>query len=85
MLFIYSFDEDILHICGSLIPENTGNVKWLETDPEESQAYRFANFEVSSHLFHSITLSLMHFPDTPALRKRGLATKGLLNCSSLIT
>ncbi|KAJ8533555.1 hypothetical protein K7X08_006879 [Anisodus acutangulus] len=36
---VKNFDEEILHICGSLIPANTGNVQWLETKAEESQAY----------------------------------------------
>ncbi|KAF3676763.1 hypothetical protein FXO37_05164 [Capsicum annuum] len=34
------FDEEILHICGSLVPSNTGSIQWLETKAEESQAYR---------------------------------------------
>ncbi|XP_059303792.1 uncharacterized protein LOC132055809 isoform X1 [Lycium ferocissimum] len=36
---VKNFDEEILHICGSLVPANTGNVQWLEMKAEESQAY----------------------------------------------
>ncbi|KFK42000.1 hypothetical protein AALP_AA2G199100 [Arabis alpina] len=29
-LQVQSFDEEVMHIAGSLLPENTGCVKWLE-------------------------------------------------------
>ncbi|XP_010271411.1 PREDICTED: probable DNA-directed RNA polymerase I subunit RPA43 [Nelumbo nucifera] len=32
---VKSFDEEILHISGSLIPENTGSTKWLHKHVEE--------------------------------------------------
>ncbi|XP_016480750.1 uncharacterized protein LOC107801865 isoform X2 [Nicotiana tabacum] len=35
---VKSFDEEMLHVCGSLIPTNTGSVQWLERKAEESQA-----------------------------------------------
>nr|GMD29015.1 DNA-directed RNA polymerase I subunit RPA43 [Ipomoea batatas] len=31
---VKSFDEEILHICGSLISADTGNVSWLESNRE---------------------------------------------------
>lgn len=36
---VKNFDEEMLHLCGSLIPANTGNVQCLETKAEDSQAY----------------------------------------------
>ncbi|XP_010428592.1 PREDICTED: uncharacterized protein LOC104713216 [Camelina sativa] len=35
-LQVQSFDEEVMHIAGSLIPENTGCVKWLEKHSEEA-------------------------------------------------
>ncbi|CAH8284866.1 unnamed protein product [Eruca vesicaria subsp. sativa] len=34
-LQVESFDEEVMHIAGSLIPANTGCVKWLEKQSEE--------------------------------------------------
>ena len=31
-----SFDEEVMHIAGSLLPANTGCVKWLEKQSEEA-------------------------------------------------
>lgn len=37
-----SLDEEILHISGSLIPVNTGSIRWLEKHSrDESQARRY--------------------------------------------
>jgi DNA-directed RNA polymerase subunit E'/Rpb7 len=35
-LQVQSFDEEVMHIAGSLLPENTGCVKWLEKKSEEA-------------------------------------------------
>ncbi|ESQ27571.1 hypothetical protein EUTSA_v10019169mg [Eutrema salsugineum] len=35
-LQVESFDEEVLHIAGSLMPANTGCVKWLEKQSEEA-------------------------------------------------
>ncbi|XP_074331992.1 uncharacterized protein LOC141668860 isoform X1 [Apium graveolens] len=34
-IFIASFDEEILHISGSLLPSNTGSALWLHTNSED--------------------------------------------------
>ncbi|CAN6935865.1 unnamed protein product, partial [Brassica oleracea var. botrytis] len=34
-LQVQSFDEEVMHIAGSLLPANTGCVKWLEKQSEE--------------------------------------------------
>ncbi|RAL53132.1 unnamed protein product [Cuscuta campestris] len=31
---VKSFDEEVLHICGSLSPPNTGSVQWLERNAQ---------------------------------------------------
>lgn len=33
---VISFDEEVMHIAGSLLPANTGCVKWLEKQSEEA-------------------------------------------------
>ncbi|KAF2599857.1 hypothetical protein F2Q68_00009128 [Brassica cretica] len=35
-LQVESFDEEVMHIAGSLLPANTGCVKWLEKQSEEA-------------------------------------------------
>ncbi|CAK9184144.1 unnamed protein product [Ilex paraguariensis] len=32
---VKSFDEEVLHICGSLVPDHTGSVGWLDKNLEE--------------------------------------------------
>ncbi|XP_010533719.1 PREDICTED: uncharacterized protein LOC104809415 [Tarenaya hassleriana] len=33
---VKSFDEEVMHISGSLLPDNTGCVRWLEKNSEEA-------------------------------------------------
>lgn len=35
-----SFDEEILHISGSLLPNHTGSVSWLDKPAEEAHTER---------------------------------------------
>ncbi|CAN8234579.1 unnamed protein product [Cochlearia groenlandica] len=44
-LQVKSFDEEVMHIAGSLLPANTGCVKWLEKQSEEDLPIdRFVDF-----------------------------------------
>ncbi|XVF63725.1 hypothetical protein PTKIN_Ptkin09bG0109100 [Pterospermum kingtungense] len=36
---VKSFDEEILHIIGSLMPAHTGSIRWLDRNSEESSAF----------------------------------------------
>ncbi|KAK3040711.1 hypothetical protein RJ639_028001 [Escallonia herrerae] len=35
---VKSFEEEVLHISGSLLPAHTGNARWLDKNVQESQA-----------------------------------------------
>ena len=35
LVVLCSFDEEILHIIGSLMPAHTGNIHWLDRNLEE--------------------------------------------------
>lgn len=48
MIHLCSFDEEILHVYGSLIPEHTGSINWLDRNLEaDSQIDRFFSYNIS--------------------------------------
>lgn len=40
---LFSLDEEILHISGSLIPAHTGSVSWLDGDGGNPTTERYCN------------------------------------------
>lgn len=40
-IYICSFDEEILHIFGSLSPDHTGSIRWLDKKSEDVSVDRF--------------------------------------------
>ncbi|XP_026432686.1 uncharacterized protein LOC113330038 isoform X2 [Papaver somniferum] len=73
---VKSFDEEILHISGSLIPSHTGNVDWLDKHVEEgSQSERSIKRERETSKVKAGLDSEVHSEDTTMNSERRRSKK----------